>query len=64
MERSSCGPERFLCFKLSKVMRRVQRYYGKLSCFGVTPVQFYVLAAMREQDGWVPDFSPGARSIV
>ena len=52
MERPSCGPERFLCFKLSKVMRRVQRYYeSKLFCFGVTQAQFYVLAAMWEQDG-------------
>jgi DNA-binding MarR family transcriptional regulator len=33
-------------------MRKVQRYYeNRLSPFGVTPVQFYVLAAMWEQDG-------------
>lgn len=51
-EKPSYGPERFLCFKLSKVMRRVQRHYeSRLSCFGVTPVQFFVLAAMWEQDG-------------
>lgn len=51
-ERPPSGPEKFLCFKLSRVMRKVQRYYeNRLSPFGVTPVQFYVLAAMWEQDG-------------
>jgi DNA-binding MarR family transcriptional regulator len=51
-ERPTGGPEKFLCFKLSRVMRKVQHYYEiRLSPFGVTPVQFYVLAAMWEQDG-------------
>jgi DNA-binding MarR family transcriptional regulator len=51
-QNKDAGPSRFLCFKLSKVMRRVQRYYeSNLSSFGVTPVQFYVLSALWENDG-------------
>ncbi|WP_449240926.1 MarR family winged helix-turn-helix transcriptional regulator [Desulfoscipio gibsoniae] len=46
------GPEKYICFKLSKVMRRVQRYYeSNLASFEITPVQFYVLSALWENDG-------------
>lgn len=46
------GPSKYICFKLSRVMRKVQRYYeNNLSSFGVTPVQFYVLSALWENDG-------------
>lgn len=56
------GPSKYTCFKLSKVMRKVQRYYEKnLSSFGVTPVQFYVLSALWENDGI--KFKDLARSI-
>ena len=41
-----------MCYKLSRVMRKVQRYYeGKLAPYGITPVQFYVLSALWENDG-------------
>lgn len=56
------GPSKYLCFKLSKVMRKVQRYYeNNLSSFGVTPVQFYVLSALWENDG--VKFKDLARSL-
>lgn len=56
------GPSKYLCFKLSKVMRKVQRYYeNSLSSFGVTPVQFYVLSALWENDG--VKFKDLARSL-
>ncbi|HBV98949.1 MAG: MarR family transcriptional regulator [Peptococcaceae bacterium BICA1-7] len=56
------GPSKYICFKLSKVMRKVQRYYeSNLSSFGVTPVQFYVLSALWENDGI--KFKDLARSI-
>jgi len=46
------GPSKYVCFKLSTVMRKVQRYYeSNLSSFGITPVQFYVLSALWENDG-------------
>lgn len=41
------GPERFICFKLNKVRRKIHRYYeGKLASFNITPVQFYVLSVL------------------
>jgi len=56
------GPSKYICFKLSKVMRKVQRYYeNNLSSFGITPVQFYVLSALWENDGI--KFKDLARSI-
>ena len=46
------GPSRFLCYKLSLVMRRVQRYYeSRLAPFGITPVQFYVFSVLWLNDG-------------
>lgn len=46
------GPGKYICFKLGKVMRKVQRYYeGNLSPYEITPVQFYVLNALWENDG-------------
>ncbi len=45
------GPERFICFKLNKVRRKIHRYYeGKLAPFNITPVQFYVLSALWDKD--------------
>lgn len=59
---SSGGPSKYICFKLSKVMRKVQRYYeNNLSSFSVTPVQFYVLSALWENDG--VKFKDLARSL-
>ena len=56
------GPSKYICFKLSRVMRKVQRYYeNSLSSFGVTPVQFYVLSALWENDG--VKFKDLARSL-
>lgn len=56
------GPSKYICFKLSKVMRKVQRYYeSNLSSFGITPVQFYVLSALWENDG--VKFKDLARSL-
>ncbi len=46
------GPSRFICFKLARVMRKVQRYYeSRLARFGITPVQFYVFSVLWENDG-------------
>ncbi len=51
-EKKKSGPERFICFKLSKVMRRIHRYYEvALAPYEITPVQFYVLNALFEADG-------------
>jgi len=51
-ERLSSGPEKYICYKLSKVMRKVQRYYEvALAPYGITPVQFYVWNALFENDG-------------
>ncbi|MFZ5643230.1 MAG: MarR family winged helix-turn-helix transcriptional regulator [Bacillota bacterium] len=63
MEKNNIGgPSKYICFKLSKVMRKVQRYYeNNLSSFGVTPVQFYVLSALWENDG--VKFKDLARSL-
>jgi len=41
------GPENYICFKLNKVRRKIHRYYeSKLAPFNITPVQFYVLSAL------------------
>lgn len=46
------GPAKYICFKLGKVMRKVQRYYeSNLAPYEITPVQFYVLNALWENDG-------------
>lgn len=46
------GPNRYICYKLSRVMRKVQRYYeASLAHFEITPVQFYVLSALLWNDG-------------
>ena len=46
------GPNIYICFKLSRVMRKVQRYYeANLAHFAITPVQFYVLSALLWNDG-------------
>lgn len=45
------GPENYICFKLNKVRRKIHRYYEvKLAPFNITPVQFYVLSALWDQD--------------
>ena len=45
------GPEQYICFKLNKVRRKIQRYYeSKLAPFGLTPMQFYVLSALWDRD--------------
>ncbi|KUO77184.1 MAG: MarR family transcriptional regulator [Desulfosporosinus sp. BRH_c37] len=49
---SSSRPSKYICYKLSRVMRKVHRYYeAKLSFYGITPSQFYVLSAVWENDG-------------
>lgn len=56
------GPSRYICYKLNKVMRKIQRYYEHgLSPYGITPVQFYVLSALWENDG--VKFKDLARSL-
>ncbi len=45
------GPEKYICFKLNKVRRKIHRYYeSKLVPFNITPVQFYVLSALWDKD--------------
>ncbi|MCL6635275.1 MAG: MarR family transcriptional regulator [Peptococcaceae bacterium] len=45
-------PTRYICFKLAKVMRKVQRYYeSSLAPYEITPVQFYVLSVLWQNDG-------------
>ena len=45
------GPEKYICFKLNKVGRKIHRYYeSKLAPFNITPVQFYVLSALWDKD--------------
>lgn len=52
MRQNETGPEQYVCFKLSKVMRKVQRYYEqKLTPFDLTPVQFYVFNSLWRADG-------------
>lgn len=42
----------YICFKLARVMRKVQRYYEtSLAPHEITPVQFYVLSALWKTDG-------------
>lgn len=49
---NSSRPSKYVCYKLSRVMRKVHRYYeGKLSHYGITQSQFYVLSAVWEKDG-------------
>lgn len=46
------SPSRFICFKLSRAMRKVQRYYeSNLAHLEITAVQFYVLSSLWEMDG-------------
>lgn len=46
------SPSHYICFKLSRAMRKVQRYYEvNLASLEITPVQFYVLSALWETDG-------------
>lgn len=50
--KASGGPSKYICFKLSRVMRKIQRYYeSNLAPFEITPVQFYVLSSLWEKDG-------------
>lgn len=49
---NSRSPSKYVCYKLSRVMRKVHRYYeSNLSQYGITPSQFYVLSAVWEKDG-------------
>ncbi|MHB8076465.1 MarR family winged helix-turn-helix transcriptional regulator [Desulfosporosinus fructosivorans] len=49
---NSSRPSKYVCYKLSRVMRRVHRYYeSSFSQYGITPAQFYVLSAVWENDG-------------
>jgi DNA-binding MarR family transcriptional regulator len=42
----------FTCYKLSRAVRKVQRYYElHLAEFGITTAQFFVLCSLREHDG-------------
>ncbi|WP_075366764.1 MarR family winged helix-turn-helix transcriptional regulator [Desulfosporosinus metallidurans] len=46
------GPSKYVCYKLSRVMRKVNRYYESyFSHYGITPSQFYVLSVVWEKDG-------------
>ena len=61
-EVKTTGPSKYICFKLSKVMRKVQRYYeSELAFYNITPVQFFVLNALWENDGI--KFKDLARSV-
>lgn len=52
MNTNSSRPSKYVCYKLSRVMRKIHRYYeGKLSHYGITTSQFYVLSAVWENDG-------------
>lgn len=45
-------PSKYVCYKLSRVMRKVNRYFeSNFSQFGITPAQFYVLTALWENEG-------------
>ncbi len=49
---NSSGPSKYVCYKLSRVMRKVNRYYDSyFSHYGITPSQFYVLSMVWEKDG-------------
>lgn len=44
-------PDQYICFKLNKAMRVIQRYYEKhLTPLGITPSQFYVLSYLWRKD--------------
>jgi DNA-binding MarR family transcriptional regulator len=44
-------PDQYICFKLNKAMRVIQRYYERhLTPLGITPSQFYVLSYLWEKD--------------
>ena len=46
------NPSTPLCFKLGRVVRRVQQYYEqRLHPFGLTPSQFFVLDALWSKEG-------------
>ncbi|GAB6156587.1 MarR family transcriptional regulator [Desulfosporosinus burensis] len=48
----SCSPSKYVCYKLSRVMRKVNRYYeSSFSHYGITPAQFYVMSVVWEKDG-------------
>ena len=52
MNTNSSRPSKYVCYKLSRVMRKVHRYYeSSFSQYGITPAQFYVLSAVWENDG-------------
>ncbi|KYZ76158.1 MarR family transcriptional regulator [Anaerosporomusa subterranea] len=49
---TTISPSRYICFKLSRAMRKVQRYYEvNLAPLKITPVQFFVLSSLWEADG-------------
>ena len=46
------SPSNYICFKLSRAMRKVQRYYEvNLVPLEITAAQFYVLSSLWETDG-------------
>lgn len=46
------NPSKYVCYKLSRVMRKVNRYFeNQFSHHGITPAQFYVMSAVWEKDG-------------
>lgn len=46
------SPSNYICFKLSRAMRKVHRYYEvNLAPLEITPVQFYVLSSLWETNG-------------
>lgn len=46
------SPSKFVCYKLSRVMRKVNRYFeSHFSHYGITPAQFYVMSVVWEKDG-------------
>ena len=52
MNSNSSRPSKYVCYKLSRVMKKVHRYYeSSFSQYGITPAQFYVLSAVWENDG-------------
>lgn len=49
---NSKGPSKYTCFKISKAMRKIQRYYETaLAPFEITAVQFFILSILREHNG-------------
>ncbi|MDR3598943.1 MAG: MarR family transcriptional regulator [Desulfosporosinus sp.] len=49
---SIISPSHYICFKLSRAMRKVQRYYEvNLVPLEITAVQFYVISSLWETDG-------------